>query len=55
MTGPADFVAAAEAQEHQLVGRIDDLVGIRRVHGRRLPLGSHDCGQWRGRRRGEVN
>lgn len=41
MTGPANLVATAQAQEHQLIGGIDWLLGRSRCHRRGLPLGSH--------------
>lgn len=41
VTGPADLVAAAQAEEHQLIGRIDWLLRHGRCHRGRLPLGSH--------------
>jgi hypothetical protein len=38
---PANLVAAAQGQEHQLIGRVDGLLGHGCCHGRGLPLGSH--------------
>ncbi len=38
---PADLVPAAEAEKHELVGRVDGLFRHGRGHGRSLPLGSH--------------
>ena len=37
----ADFVAAAEAEEHELVGGVDGLLGRGRVHGRGLAFRGH--------------
>ena len=42
VAGPANLVAAAQGQEHKLIGRVDGLIGYSCCcHGRGLPLGSH--------------
>jgi hypothetical protein len=40
VAGAADFIAAAEAEEHELVGRVYGVV-ILGAHGRELPFGGH--------------
>lgn len=42
VTGAADLVAAAETEEHELVGGVDGLLGYGRGHGGGLALGRHD-------------
>ena len=46
VAGPADLVAASQAQEHQLVSRVYGL-HVLWLHGRMLPLGRHiDVSVW---------